>query len=128
MSGRGDHELDDVVLVDEAEAFVDGIARGVRRIGVEHDGAGAGEQVLGTIKAACGAPVIANNGYTLETAQAAIGDGHVDAVAFGKLFIANPDLPRRLRAGGPYNEWDMKTFYGGSEKGYTDYPALPPSA
>ena len=85
----------------------------------------AGEQVLGTIKAACGAPVIANNGYTLETAQAAIGDGHVDAVAFGKLFIANPDLPRRLRAGGPYNEWDMKTFYGGSEKGYTDYPALP---
>ena len=50
-----------------------------------------------SIKAACGAPVIANNGYTLETAQAAIREGRVDAVAFGKLFIANPDLPRRLQ-------------------------------
>lgn len=82
------------------------------------------EAVLGVIKAACGAPVIANSGYTLETAQAAISAGKVDAVAFGKLFIANPDLPRRLKAGGPFNEWDMKSFYGGTEKGYTDYPAL----
>ncbi len=84
----------------------------------------AGEEVTSTIKAACGAPVIANSGYTLETAQAAIRDGRVDAVAFGKLFIANPDLPRRLGAGGPFNEWDMKSFYGGTAKGYTDYPAL----
>lgn len=83
-----------------------------------------GEAVLGVIKAACGAPVIANSGYTLETAQAAIAAGKVDAVAFGKLFIANPDLPRRLKAAGPFNEWDMKSFYGGTEKGYTDYPAL----
>ena len=84
----------------------------------------AAEGVLATIKAACGAPVIANNGYTLEAGQAAIGEGRADAVAFGKLFIANPDLPRRLKAGGPFNEWDMKTFYGGGAKGYTDYPAL----
>ena len=84
----------------------------------------ASEQVTSTIKATCGAPVVANFGYTLETAQAAIRDGRVDAVAFGKLFIANPDLPKRLEAGGPFNEWDMKSFYGGTEKGYTDYPEL----
>ena len=82
------------------------------------------EQVLGVIKAACGAPVIANNGYELGTAQAAIREGRTDAIAFGKLFLANPDLPRRLEAGGPFNAWDMKTFYGGGAKGYTDYPAL----
>ncbi len=85
----------------------------------------ADTQVLGTVKAACCAPVIANNGYTLETAQAAIRAGKVDAVAFGKLFLANPDLPKRLTAGAPLNDWDMKTFYGGGAAGYTDYAALP---
>ena len=81
------------------------------------------DEVLSTIRAVCGAPVVANSGYTLETAEAAIAQGRVDAIAFGKLFIANPDLPRRLKARGPFNEWDMKSFYGGTEKGYTDYPA-----
>ena len=77
------------------------------------------------IKAACGAPVVANSGYTLETAQAAIAGGQADAIAFVKLFLANPDLPARLGKGGPFNTaWDMKTFYGGTEKGYTDYPAM----
>jgi N-ethylmaleimide reductase len=84
----------------------------------------AAEEVTSTIKAACGAPLIANTGYTLETAQAAVRGGRADAIAFGKLFIANPDLPRRLEAGGPFNEWDMKSFYGGTAKGYTDYPSL----
>ena len=82
------------------------------------------EQVTGIIKAACGAPLVANFGYTLETGQAAIRNGRADAIAFGKLFLANPDLPKRLAAGGPFNAWDMKSFYGGSEQGYTDYPAL----
>ncbi len=85
----------------------------------------AAAQVLSTIKAECGAPVVANNGYTLETAQAAIKGGRADAIAFGKLFLANPDLPARLAKGGPFNTaWDMKSFYGGTEKGYTDYPAM----
>lgn len=84
----------------------------------------ADQQVLSTIRAACGAPLVANSGYALETAQAAIKEGRVDAIAFGKLFIANPDLPQRLKQGGPFNQWDMKSFYGGTEKGYTDYPAL----
>ena len=67
-----------------------------------------------------------NNGYDLALAQQAL-DGGADLVAFGKGFIANPDLTRRLRQGGPFNEPDRATFYGGgtqSEKGYTDYPAL----
>jgi len=46
-------------------------------------------------------------------------------VAFGKPFIANPDLGRRLREGAPWNAHDSKTFYGGGAAGYTDYPALP---
>ncbi|MFF9342215.1 MULTISPECIES: alkene reductase [unclassified Streptomyces] len=55
---------------------------------------------------------------------ALIEDGTADLLAFGRLFIANPDLPARLRAGGPYNELDAATMYGGDHRGYVDYPAL----
>ncbi len=67
---------------------------------------------------------IVNNGYTGETAEAAIASGYADAAAFGRAFIANPDLVRRLRENAPLNEPDRRTFYGGGEAGYTDYPAL----
>jgi N-ethylmaleimide reductase len=83
------------------------------------------KQCLTTIKELCGAPVIANSGYTQETAEAAIRERRADAIAFGKLFLANPDLPKRLRRCGPFNAWNQATFYGGGAKGYTDYPALP---
>ncbi|MFE9749632.1 alkene reductase [Saccharothrix saharensis] len=53
-----------------------------------------------------------------------LDDGTADAVSFGALFLANPDLPARLRAGGPFNTPDPSTFFGGTEKGYTDYPTL----
>jgi N-ethylmaleimide reductase len=53
-----------------------------------------------------------------------IEDGTADLVSFGALFLANPDLPARLATGGPYNTPDRATFYGGDERGYTDYPAL----
>ncbi|MEU6591707.1 alkene reductase [Streptomyces sp. NPDC046881] len=53
-----------------------------------------------------------------------VEDGTADMVAFGALFLANPDLPRRLAAGGPFNTPDPSTFYGGDHRGYTDYPAL----
>jgi N-ethylmaleimide reductase len=66
-----------------------------------------------------------NNGYDGAMAQAAVAEGRADLVAFGKAFIANPDLGRRLREGAPLNTPDVKTFYGGGEAGYTDYPALP---
>ena len=71
----------------------------------------------------CG-PYIANEGFTRETAEDVLSAGTADAVAFGKLFIANPDLPRRLRLGAVLNEPEPATFYGDDDTGYTDYPFL----
>ena len=73
-----------------------------------------------------GGPVIINGDYTLETAQKVIDRGDGDAVAFGRLFIANPDLVVRLRDGHPFNEPDTTTYYAQGPKGYTDYPMLSP--
>lgn len=67
---------------------------------------------------------IANNGYDRTMAIEAIAAGRADMVAFGRNFISNPDLVERLRIDAPLNEFDRATFYGGGEKGYTDYPAL----
>ncbi len=67
---------------------------------------------------------IANNGYTLDLANKVLAADEADLIAFGKLFIANPDLVQRLKKGAPLNEPDKTTFYGGGAKGYTDYPAL----
>ncbi len=64
-----------------------------------------------------------NNGYDRELALKAVESGYADLVAFGKLFIANPDLVERLRGNTPLNAPDQATFYGGGAKGYTDYPA-----
>lgn len=63
-------------------------------------------------------------GATLAGCPAAITGGEADLVAYGKRFIANPDLPQRLRQDAPLNTPDPKTFYGGDEQGYIDYPAL----
>lgn len=68
--------------------------------------------------------LITNGNYTQETANAALADGNADLVSFGKLFIANPDLPERFKLNASLNEPDPKTFYGSSEQGYTDYPFL----
>jgi 2,4-dienoyl-CoA reductase-like NADH-dependent reductase (Old Yellow Enzyme family) len=76
------------------------------------------------LKAAFGGVYIANEGFTQETAEQALRDGWADAVAFGKAFIANPDLPERFRAGAPLNAPVPATFYGHGAEGYTDYPAL----
>ncbi|CAL9405871.1 alkene reductase [Streptomyces sp. enrichment culture] len=65
-----------------------------------------------------------SEGPTGPDALPLIEDGLADLLAFGQLFLANPDLPARLRAGGPFNEPDRATFYGGGARGYTDYPAL----
>jgi N-ethylmaleimide reductase len=68
-----------------------------------------------------------NTGFGAPTGPDAlelIEDGTADMVSYGALFLANPDLPARLAAGGPYNQPDPATFYGGGENGYTDYPAL----
>jgi N-ethylmaleimide reductase len=65
-----------------------------------------------------------NNGYTLEMANDAIESGYADLVAFGRPFIANPDLVERFKTNAPLNDADKATFYGGDAKGYTDYPEL----
>jgi len=65
--------------------------------------------------------LIAAGGFTGETAEAAIAQGHADAIAFGRIFISNPDLPSRLRNGFPLTPYNRATFYGGEAAGYTDY-------
>src|SRR4051794_21894262 len=67
---------------------------------------------------------VANNGYDFELATKVLAANQADLIAFGKPFIANPDLVERLKKGAPLNEWDKATLYGGGAKGYTDYPAL----
>jgi len=67
--------------------------------------------------------LITAGGFTGETADAAIAAGHADAIAFGRIFISNPDLPRRLQHGFPLTPYNRATFYGGEAAGYTDYPA-----
>ncbi|MDD2932926.1 MAG: alkene reductase [Methylotenera sp.] len=69
-------------------------------------------------------PYIANLYYDKQRGNAAIASGHADAIAYGVPFIANPDLVERFQADAALNEADANTFYGGSEKGYTDYPFL----
>src|SRR5947209_3603594 len=66
--------------------------------------------------------LITAGGFTGDTADAAIREGHADAVAFGRIFISNPDLPRRLQRGFPLTPYNRATFYGGDVAGYTDYP------
>ncbi|SFG19530.1 N-ethylmaleimide reductase [Palleronia marisminoris] len=67
---------------------------------------------------------ISNGGFDAASAADVIAKGHADAVAFGRDFIANPDLPERFRQGAALNPQDQDTFYGGDETGYTDYPFL----
>jgi N-ethylmaleimide reductase len=66
--------------------------------------------------------LITAGGFTGETANAAIASGYADAIAFGRIFISNPDLPRRLARGFPLTPYNRATFYGGEDAGYTDYP------
>ncbi|WP_028217054.1 alkene reductase [Paraburkholderia oxyphila] len=65
--------------------------------------------------------IIAAGGFTGESAEQIVTDGHADLVAFGRMFISNPDLPERLRTGAPLTRYDRSTFYGGDARGYTDY-------
>lgn len=84
-----------------------------------------GDDRLGPqLKSLFGGVYIANEKIGKAEAQAALDAGDADAVAFGKLFIANPDLPARLKADAALNEPNPSTFYASGAAGYTDYPAL----
>jgi N-ethylmaleimide reductase len=69
-------------------------------------------------------PLIVSGGFSAESAEEALTAGTADLIAFGRAFIANPDLPKRLALRAPLNAPDKSTFYGGGAAGYTDYPAL----
>jgi N-ethylmaleimide reductase len=72
--------------------------------------------------------IIAAGGFDGAGAEAVLRAGDADAVAFGRSFISNPDLPERLRSNLPLNPYDRATFYGGGARGYTDYPQHEPAA
>lgn len=76
------------------------------------------------LKRQFGGCYVANEGFTRDTAEQALQAGEADAVAFGKAFIANPDLPKRFACNSSLNTPDSATFYADGAKGYTDYPAL----
>ena len=76
------------------------------------------------LKEAFGGPYIVNEGFTKDSANALIAAGKADAVAFGVPFIANPDLPARLKADAPLNEPHPETFYSKGPVGFIDYPTL----
>ncbi len=84
----------------------------------------ADDRIGPALKAAFGGVYIVNEGFDAAGAEAVLAAGEADAVAFGKLFISNPDLPERLRSGAPLTPWRAETFYTGGAEGYTDYPAL----
>ena len=86
-----------------------------------------GEDRIGPqLKKIFGGVYIANEGFTKETAENVLTVGEADAVAFGKLFIANPDLPERFRLNAPFNQPHPDTFYGQGPEGYTDYTRREP--
>jgi 2,4-dienoyl-CoA reductase-like NADH-dependent reductase (Old Yellow Enzyme family) len=87
-----------------------------------------GTRLRPALKTAFGGVLVANEGFTPETAAATLAAGEADAVAFGKLFIANPDLPRRIALNAPLNTWNAATFYGPGPEGYTDYSELAEAA
>jgi N-ethylmaleimide reductase len=76
------------------------------------------------LRAAFDGVVIGAGNYDVAKAERLLDAGLIDAAAFGRAFIANPDLPERIRLGAELNEPDLATFYGGDAAGYTDYPAL----
>jgi N-ethylmaleimide reductase len=89
---------------------------------VEPVGTAEHARVAPALRRAFRGPLMLNGGYDGEAADAAIGAGAADLVSFGAPFLANPDLPERLAEGADLNAPDVATFYGGGERGYTDYP------
>lgn len=88
------------------------------------DDAAFAHRIMAQMKAAFDGPFIANGEFSAEEAAEWVAGGKADAISFGRSFLANPDLPARIAANGPYNEPRRETFYGGTAVGYTDYPTL----
>ena len=96
-------------------------ASGAGQAEVDHQGVPSAAELF---RPAWHGVLIAAGNFRGDTAAQAIERGHADAIAFGRLFISNPDLPQRLRLGAPLTPYNRATFYGGGEQGYTDYPVM----
>lgn len=128
LAPRGDaHDMGD----SDPRAIFGHVAEelGKRRIAFLFARESLGDRRIGPeLKRRFGGVVIANESFTLETAQQVLDAGEADAVSFGRIFIANPDLPRRLQLQAALNPFDNTTFYGyglpDARAGYTDYPSL----
>lgn len=122
LAPRGDsHDMGD----SDPRALFTQVARDMRARGVAFlclRERVAPDSLLTPIREAFGGPVIANEGLTRESAKELLAENRADAVAFGRDFIATPDLPERFRRGVALNEHDTATFYDGGAEGYTDYP------
>ncbi|MGC1388302.1 MAG: alkene reductase [Steroidobacteraceae bacterium] len=99
---------------------IEGVTQGPREIPADFD--------MQTLRRAFMGTYIANNGYDLSLALEARRQNLADLISFGRLYIANPDLVERLRAGAPLNVPDRSTFFGGGARGYTDYPPWSPAS
>jgi N-ethylmaleimide reductase len=123
---QGATEEDPADVAATYSALVDGIADlGLAYLSVLADPA---QELVQRLRKDFGGVLIANDGFgevtTREKAQAVLDADLADAVAVGRLFLANPDLPARWQQGADLNEPDPDTFYGGGAEGYTDYPSL----
>jgi len=120
---RDSHDMGDA---NPAETF-GYVARelGKRKIAFIAAREAVGEDSLGPLlKKEFGGVFIANEKMDKVVAQSVLDSGNADAIAFGKDYISNPDLVERLKTDAPLNPWKAETFYGSTEEGYTDYPAL----
>ncbi|BDG75092.1 alkene reductase [Roseomonas fluvialis] len=115
----------------DPEATLTHIATALRGRGLAYFhlvGGAYGYDAAGIARRRFDGPLMLNGGYDRARADADIAAGRADLVSFGSAFLANPDLPERLRTGAALNAPDTATFYGGDAKGYTDYPALAAAA
>jgi len=96
----------------------------ITEMGLDQPGVAGPVFDLGKLRKIWQGVYMTNGGYDLARSNAALAKGETDMVSFGVAFIANPDLPVRFARNAPLNTPDQSTFYGGNEKGYTDYPAL----
>jgi N-ethylmaleimide reductase len=99
---------------------IEGATQGPRDVAPDFD--------FAALRASFDGPWMVNNGYTRDLAIDAVGSGYADLVAFGRPYVANPDLVERLRTDAPLNALDKQHLYGGEARGYTDYPALETAA
>ena len=94
----------------------------------DHTGDGSGKdfakKLMKKMKEAFDGTFVANGEFEAEEAEVWVKEGHADAITFGRMLLANPDLPARIAQDGPYNKADSSTFYGGGKEGYVDYPSL----